>query len=310
MGYPGGKSAPGTFHRIISLMPPHRVYIEPFMGGFSIGKLKRPAALNIGIDRDHAAVERAMPPAESQVDAIPAADAGECEIRRRPAPNAAISADAAESGDPAGLLSAASGSARAPSLLYELPDPLARTVDTSGARWLFNEDDGIEFLRFVSTWWHRMFRLEGPVLIYCDPPYMRHTCASKCRYKFDMTDVDHHRLLRVLLELNALPDPPMLMISGYDSTLYRERLEDWNHLTFEAMTRGGKKATEHLWFNFAPPVELHDSRYVGKNWRDRERIKRRQQTWIKTLKRLQPYEREALLAAIADTAGTGEVSSR
>ena len=69
-GYPGGKSAPGTFHRIISLMPPHEIYIEPFMGGFSIGRLKRPAKLNIGIDRDRAAVEKARPPAEALNGAV------------------------------------------------------------------------------------------------------------------------------------------------------------------------------------------------------------------------------------------------
>ena len=153
------------------------------------------------------------------------------------------------------------------------------------------------------------------MLIYCDPPYMRHTCKTRCRYKYDMTDVDHRRLLRVLQDLDALPDSPMIMISGYDSQLYREMLplakpelpwNGWHHQQFQAITRGGKKATEHLWFNFAPPTVLHDYRYVGTGFRDRERIKRAQQTWVRKLQRLKPYEREALLAAIAQTAGTGD----
>jgi hypothetical protein len=139
-----------------------------------------------------------------------------------------------------------------------------------------------------------------------------------------MTDVDHRRLLRVLQDLNALPDPPMLMISGYDSELYREMLTpglgtrlvcvmdglggapNWHHTQFQAMTRGGKQATEHLWFNFAPPQVLHDYRYMGTNFRDRERMKRRQAHWLNRLKKMPEAEKQALLSAMAETASTGD----
>jgi DNA adenine methylase len=57
MPYPGGKAGAGVFQTIINRMPPHRVYIEPFLGGGAIMRHKRPATLNIGIDRDLAAVE-------------------------------------------------------------------------------------------------------------------------------------------------------------------------------------------------------------------------------------------------------------
>ena len=43
MSYPGGKAAPGTFQKIINLMPPHEVYIEPFLGGGAILRKKLPA---------------------------------------------------------------------------------------------------------------------------------------------------------------------------------------------------------------------------------------------------------------------------
>ena len=52
MGYPGGKSGPGVYHRLINLMPPHAVYCEPFLGGGAVMRLKRPAAYNIGVDLD------------------------------------------------------------------------------------------------------------------------------------------------------------------------------------------------------------------------------------------------------------------
>lgn len=52
MTYPGGKNGSGVYQAIINLMPPHRVYIEPFLGGGAIMRLKRPAIANIGVDSD------------------------------------------------------------------------------------------------------------------------------------------------------------------------------------------------------------------------------------------------------------------
>ena len=105
------------------------------------------------------------------------------------------------------------------------------------------------------------------------------------------------------------------MISGYDSALYREMLQPitgtgqpWTHETFQTMTRGGTKATEHLWFNFAPPTVLHDYRYLGGNFRERERIKRRKTHWVNRLKLMPPAERAALLEAIADTATSDDMA--
>ncbi len=52
MGYPGGKAGSGVCHRIINLMPPHQVYIEPFLGDGAVMRAKRAARLNIGLDLD------------------------------------------------------------------------------------------------------------------------------------------------------------------------------------------------------------------------------------------------------------------
>ena len=56
--YPGGKAGSGVAQRIINRMPPHQVYIEPFLGGGAVLRYKRPAALNIGIDRDPEVIAR------------------------------------------------------------------------------------------------------------------------------------------------------------------------------------------------------------------------------------------------------------
>jgi hypothetical protein len=43
MKYKGGKNGSGVFQRLICMMPPHRVYIEAFLGSGAILRRKRPA---------------------------------------------------------------------------------------------------------------------------------------------------------------------------------------------------------------------------------------------------------------------------
>lgn len=52
MRYPGGKSCPGAYQRIINLIPPHETYVEPFLGAGAIYRFKRPSAHSILIDVD------------------------------------------------------------------------------------------------------------------------------------------------------------------------------------------------------------------------------------------------------------------
>ena len=58
MAYPGGKAGDGVYQRLISLMPPHDVYIEPFLGGGALLRRKRPARLTIGLDLDPQVIDR------------------------------------------------------------------------------------------------------------------------------------------------------------------------------------------------------------------------------------------------------------
>lgn len=50
INYTGGKG--NCYQQIINLIPPHKVYIEPFLGGGAIMRHKKAADLNIGIDMD------------------------------------------------------------------------------------------------------------------------------------------------------------------------------------------------------------------------------------------------------------------
>lgn len=84
------------------------------------------------------------------------------------------------------------------------------------------------------------------VLIYCDPPYMLQTRHGK-QYRCEMGDADHERLLETLLEHKG----PVL-ISGYDTELYRDMLSGWTCYENTAYTQAGSKKKEFLWTNFRP----------------------------------------------------------
>ena len=131
----------------------------------------------------------------------------------------------------------------------------------------------------------------GAELIYCDPPYLVQTRTSRRKYRFEYTEQDHIELLERLKSLSC-----PVILSGYPSTLYDALLGDWNTLELQAMTRGGVR-TEKLWFNYTID-RGHWASYAGKNFTDRQRIKRKAQRWQKKYRGLPKAERLAILAAM------------
>ncbi len=130
----------------------------------------------------------------------------------------------------------------------------------------------------------------GAELIYCDPPYLVQTRTGRHRYRFDYTQ-QHIDLLE---RLNSLPCA--VMLSGYPSSLYDDLLGDWNSLELQAMTWGGPR-TEKLWFNYTVD-RVHWVSYAGKNFTDRQRIKRKAQRWGEKYRALPRAERLAVLASM------------
>ena len=57
MTYPGGKNGSGVYQQIINRIPPHDVYIEAFLGAGAIMRMKRAAAISIGIDIDASVIK-------------------------------------------------------------------------------------------------------------------------------------------------------------------------------------------------------------------------------------------------------------
>lgn len=224
--YDGGKNQAGTWQRIISLMPPHERYVEAFLGSGAILRRKRPAAVNVGIDKDPRVIEHF---------------------------------DASDFGD----------------------------SSRTGNLFAFICDDAIRWLAFND--------LDASTLIYADPPYLLSTRSNKrplYRAEFS-TEAAHDRLLSLLSMT-----PARVMISGYPSPFYDGRLSSWQRRSWLVTKRNGARATEVLWFNFDPPDELHDYRFIGRDFHDRSRIWRKLHRWQRKLNALPAVERNALLSGI------------
>lgn len=91
------------------------------------------------------------------------------------------------------------------------------------------------------------------VLIYADPPYLDSTRVSK-HYENEMTNEDHLVLLNVL-KLHTGP----VLLSGYDSDLYKKELTGWYQVTRETKiginNKNKRTAEEVVWCNFEPPTQ-------------------------------------------------------
>lgn len=81
-------------------------------------------------------------------------------------------------------------------------------------------------------------------LIYCDPPYVLSTRAHKRIYAHEMADAEH---LALLDALDAHPGP--VVLSGYRSQLYDERLTHWRRAERSVQDQKGRMRTECLWLN-------------------------------------------------------------
>lgn len=221
MSYFGGKG--GVFRTLINQIPPHEVYIEPFLGGGAIMLNKKPARENIGIDLNSDVIN----------------NIAFCFV---------------------------------PNLTLKTEDAL-----------------------HVFGYWD-VFNYKN-VFLYCDPPYILSTRKGGPEYKFEFSDDQHKELLQLLASLKC-----MVMVSGYRHAIYDDALGDWRRIDYKAPTRHGL-VNESAWMNYPEPTELHDYRYLGRDFREREKITRQQKRWIKRLKAMPVLQRKAIQAALLDMEG-------
>lgn len=89
-------------------------------------------------------------------------------------------------------------------------------------------------------------------LHYVDPPYMPGTRSAKTRayggkyhaYTHEMVEADHVELLQFLTAASG-----MVVLSGYHTALYDDALTGWQRHEREALADGARPRTEVLWLN-------------------------------------------------------------
>lgn len=276
-GYPGGKGGAGVYQFIINQMPPHKFYLEPFLGSGTVMLHKRPATSDFGVDIN---------------------DATTSEARRVFAGRKSAQFI---TGGALGLLE----SVAAQLTINEIRK--SQLTTTAGASSRNHPRSSVAIPAAASSRIQEAGilpsnRTAADVVVYCDPPYLKSTRRSQNRlYEFEPgtdavnDDAWHTRLLNVL---NALPC--YVLLSGYYSDLYEKLLPQshWRALTYKAITRSGRMATEYLWCNFPEPLQLHDYRYLGRDKRERQRIRRKVERWRARWSGMATLERQAILAAI------------
>lgn len=88
------------------------------------------------------------------------------------------------------------------------------------------------------------------VFMYIDPPYLLGTRTGK-QYLHEMTDADHEELLKEIVHSRA-----KIMISGYESDMYNDYLKEWEKVYFNSCAEQGKPRQEIIWLNYGIEQQL------------------------------------------------------
>lgn len=160
----------------------------------------------------------------------------------------------------------------------------AAIVDSDDNTWLLMVGDSVEIIPGL--------QLGRRSFVYADPPYLMSTRGSKRPlYRYELCTDDEHR--QMIAVLNGLQCP--VMLSGYFSSLYGDLLGDWRVDRFRAVVRSGRSVWEYIWCNYREPLRLHDYSFLGDDFRERERIKRKAGRWVNRFESLPVLERRAII---------------
>lgn len=156
---------------------------------------------------------------------------------------------------------------------------------------------------------------EPDAFLFIDPPYpISDRRDPRARYRFELSDEQHHELLRMVLDPDVTAG---VMVCGFPWGMYDEAFGlaegVWHRHDFRVVLRGGRMGSECVWVNYdARDIVLHDYRYYGNNKKTRQDTRRLVSRTVSKLRRLDPHRRQAVLDAIArdvpSTAGASAVS--
>lgn len=254
MRYHGGKWRVAAW--VIAHFPPHEVYCEPFLGAGSVLLRKAPARVEAGGDvygrvvnlfrvlREPAAAAelarrlRLTAYAETEYLAARGTDADPVEDARRmivlgwQAHGTTGSSGGKLSGWRRGIRQ------RGPCSARQWADVWRHVEEwTDRLRGVYIEQgDAAAVMR----------RWDAPgTLHYLDPPYLASTrTTGACGYAHEMGEREHAALAARAREMRG-----MVVVSGYESALYRELYAGWRVERHAARADGGMARTECLWIS-------------------------------------------------------------
>ncbi len=251
--YPGAKWRLAPW--IVERLPAHEGYCEPFFGSGAVFFNKPKSRIETINDIDGNIVRffevcrqwpnelaealRLTPYARKEYESCRAFDVGDVEFARRFAVLCCMAFGAGGADDKTGwrntTASCKNGGPDNPKLWRRMPELVVQAAERL-------RDAQIECRPAITV----IEEYDGPeMLFYCDPPYLLETRSKHGpQYTHEMTEADHERLLDVLLAAHG-----MVLLSGYDNDLYRDKLRYWS---CEKVATTGERAVrrvECLWIN-------------------------------------------------------------
>jgi DNA adenine methylase len=252
--------------RIVEMMPPHQQYVEPFFGGGTVLLAKDPH--NVGeivndlnghltnfwnVLKDDALfaqfqrIIQAVPFSETEWrDAHARLDAQEDPVQRA----VAFYIECRQSHSGRRTAFAAMTKTRLRQGMNEQAAAWMTAVDGLPAvharlrRVAILNRDALKVIKQFDT---------PQTLFYLDPPYLHSTRSTTEEYgEQEMSVEQHEQLLDLLIGLKG-----KVLLSGYPSPLYEQRLTGWHKVDFDLPNNSAagatkERKTERIWCNFKP----------------------------------------------------------
>lgn len=260
--YFGGKQGMAT--TIVDLLPDHDVYVEPFFGSGAVFFAKEPSKYEVINDLDGSLVAffrvlRDRPDDLVRACRLTPYSREEYELCRRDDPTVddlerarrfwvRVTQSFARntSGSSGWSLSVGQNVSRATTAQRAI----GRFEDVAARLSTVNIEccDGVDLIDRLAT--------KPRTVFYVDPPYLGSSRTGGDGYAFEMrADADHVRLLEAINRVEG-----HVVLSGYDSELYREYLDGWYRVergvtTYSSRATGDNTRaarTEVLWLNYDP----------------------------------------------------------